>query len=79
MIAELLRRSAIVASKPEPPRILAGAGLTADNLRPFLDATYAQRIHIGSAARFGGDPLAPIDPRRIREIRRILQMHLEQR
>lgn len=68
MLAELLRRSA-----GRPPRILAGAGLTADNLRPFLDATDADRIHIGSAARFGGDPSAPIDPERVRTIRRILE------
>ncbi|MCQ4086474.1 copper homeostasis protein CutC [Saccharibacillus sp. JS10] len=79
VIAELLRRSAITESKPAPPRILAGAGLTADNLRPFLDATHARRIHIGSAARFGGNPLARIDPQRISEIRRILQSHIEQR
>ena len=68
VLAELLRRSA-----GRPPRILAGAGLTADNLRPFLDATGADRIHIGSAARFGGDPSAPIDPERVRTIRRILE------
>ncbi len=67
-LAELLRRSA-----GRPPRILAGAGLTADNLRPFLDATGADRIHIGSAARFGGDPSAPMDPERVRTIRRILE------
>ncbi|NGZ75133.1 copper homeostasis protein CutC [Saccharibacillus alkalitolerans] len=67
-LAELLRRSA-----GRPPRILAGAGLTERNLRPFLDAAGADRIHIGSAARFGGDPLAPVDPERVRALRRIME------
>ncbi|MDO3408254.1 copper homeostasis protein CutC [Saccharibacillus sp. CPCC 101409] len=67
VLAELLRRSA-----GRPPRILAGAGLTAENLRPFLDAAGADRIHIGSAARIGGASSAPIDPARVREIRGII-------
>ncbi|OWA34116.1 hypothetical protein B9G55_17470 [Saccharibacillus sp. O16] len=73
-LAELLRRSA-----GRPPRILAGAGLTERNLRPFLDATSAERIHIGSAARYGSDPLAPVDPERVLAIRRIMEDWAAQR
>lgn len=76
LLAELLRRS---RQSEASPRILAGAGLTAENLRPFLDATGADRIHIGSAARFGGEALAPVDPERVRRIRRILEEGSAQR
>ncbi|MEJ8307075.1 copper homeostasis protein CutC [Saccharibacillus sacchari] len=78
-------RSDLAAASQAPelltasPQILAGAGLTAENLRPFLDATNATRIHIGSAARFGGISSAPIDPERVREIRSLLERHLSGR
>jgi len=71
-LAELLRRS---GSSADGPRILAGAGLTALNLRPFLEASGATRVHVGSAARVGGEASAPIDPDRIREIRDIMRRH----
>lgn len=76
VLAELLRRS---RHSSDAPRILAGAGLTAGNLRGFLDTTYAARIHIGSAARFDGDSSAPIDPYRVREIRSVLARHMSLR
>lgn len=71
-LAELLRGS----KAGKPPEILAGAGLTAENLGAFLGAAGVARIHIGSAARVDGKASAPIDPRRIRAIRTILERHV---
>ncbi|MEK5023872.1 copper homeostasis protein CutC [Paenibacillus sp. FSL M7-1046] len=54
--------------------ILAGSGLTASGLREFLGETAVERVHFGSAVREEGDPLRPIDPGRLQEVRSILDL-----
>ncbi|WP_438495690.1 copper homeostasis protein CutC [Paenibacillus sp. IHBB 3054] len=54
--------------------ILAGSGLTASGLREFLGETAVERVHFGSAVREDGDPLRPIDPGRLQEVRSILDL-----
>lgn len=60
-------------SADTPLSILAGSGLNAASLKDFLAHTAVSRVHFGSAVRLDGDPLKPVDPRRLEAVRRILQ------
>ncbi|MFC4619191.1 copper homeostasis protein CutC [Camelliibacillus cellulosilyticus] len=48
--------------------ILAGSGLTADNLPQFIKDTGVPEIHVGSAVREAGDGLRPVDGRKIQAL-----------
>ena len=52
--------------------ILAGAGLTEQNLELFLQQSGLRRVHCGSAVRVNGDPLKPLDMDRLKAIRTLL-------
>ena len=48
--------------------IIAGSGLTIDNLKEFIDKTTVKEIHFGSGVRFNGHALEPIDSDRVRSV-----------
>lgn len=53
-------------------KILAGSGLTADNIARFLDQVSVTEIHIGSGARDNASFSRSIDPEKIAEIIKIV-------
>lgn len=55
-------------TKNKPCSIIAGSGLTVENVNEFIDQTGVQEIHIGSGVRCDGQALKPIDPERLRSI-----------
>jgi copper homeostasis protein len=50
-------------------QILAGSGLTIASLPAFVTETEVQEVHFGKGIRKNGDPLGPIDPVRIQQIK----------
>lgn len=50
-------------------QILAGSGLTIESLPAFVTETGVQEVHFGKGVRMNGDPLGPIDPARIQQIK----------
>jgi copper homeostasis protein len=56
-------------------RFIAGGGLDATNLHNYLDSP-CREFHFGRAARRTPDPLAPVDARRVGELRKILDRRL---
>jgi copper homeostasis protein len=52
-------------------RFIAGGGLDAANLRDYMDSP-CREFHFGRAARRTPEPLAPVDARRVRELRKVL-------
>jgi len=54
-------------------QLIAGAGLTLQNLAQFVKATSIQEVHLGSAMRINGDINLALDPVRIVEAQRLLQ------
>ncbi|NQX47324.1 copper homeostasis protein CutC [Paenibacillus tritici] len=53
--------------------ILAGSGLNAAALKDFITRTGVRRVHFGSAVREDGDPLKPVDPKRLEAVCKILK------
>lgn len=54
-------------------QLIAGAGLTLQNLASFVKDTFIQEVHLGSAMRANSDIHLALDPARIAEAQRILQ------
>lgn len=54
-------------------QLIAGAGLTLQNLASFVKDTSIQEVHLGSAMRVNSDIHLALDPARIAEAQRILQ------
>lgn len=54
-------------------QLIAGAGLTLQNLASFVKDTSIQEVHLGSAMRANSDIHLALDPARIAEAQRILQ------
>lgn len=52
--------------------VLAGAGLTIDELAGFVSATQVQAVHFGSGVRVGGNGLAPVDAAKVAQVRALL-------
>ncbi|MFK4998702.1 copper homeostasis protein CutC [Bacillus sp. N9] len=52
----------------KPLQILAGSGLTAENVDAFVAETGVAEIHFGSAVRVDGKSLKPVDPEKVRAI-----------
>ncbi len=66
-IRELVAAAAgIAAADGTGIRVLAGSGLTVETLDGFIGATGVLEVHLGTGVRVGADPLAPIDPARVR-------------
>lgn len=59
----------VVWSQRASIRILAGSGLTMASLPAFIAETGVQEVHFGKGVRLNGDPLSPIDPARIQQIK----------
>ncbi|MBD1382526.1 copper homeostasis protein CutC [Metabacillus arenae] len=55
--------------------IMAGAGLTPENLERFLKKVNVKEIHFGSGVRYGNSLLRPIDPNKVKEIRQNCLKH----
>ncbi|MFM9276869.1 copper homeostasis protein CutC [Paenibacillus jiagnxiensis] len=68
MLARLRQRS-----QGTPIRILAGSGLSEDNLADFLESTGVEEVHFGRAVRLEQRLDGPIDPESVRRIKRRLQ------
>ncbi|MGZ9587291.1 copper homeostasis protein CutC [Paenibacillus marinisediminis] len=66
--ASTIRRM-VETAKPQGVHILAGSGLHADNVMPFLRETGVERVHFGSAVRVDGKALNPIETARIQTLR----------
>lgn len=54
-------------------QLIAGVGLTLQNLASFVKDTSIQEVHLGSAMRVNSDIHLALDPARIAEAQRILQ------
>jgi copper homeostasis protein len=50
-------------------QIMPGSGLTIASLPAFVAETGVQEVHFGKGVRKNGDPLSPIDPVRIQQIK----------
>ncbi|WP_309491819.1 copper homeostasis protein CutC [Paenibacillus anseongensis] len=50
-------------------QILAGSGLTIASLPAFVAETGVQEVHFGKGVRMNSDPLGPIDPVRIQQMK----------
>lgn len=57
-------------------QLIAGAGLTLQNLASFIKETCIQEVHLGSAMRINSDIQLALDPARIAEAQRILQLSI---
>ncbi|TKJ88278.1 copper homeostasis protein [Paenibacillus sp. CFBP13512] len=57
-------------------QLIAGAGLTLQNLATFIKETCIQEVHLGSAMRINSDIQLALDPTRIAEAQRILQLSI---
>ncbi|KND58526.1 Cytoplasmic copper homeostasis protein cutC [Candidatus Paraburkholderia schumanniana] len=72
MIARLIERS-----KGTRCTVLAGAGLSAEAVAPFVASTggramHGRAMHFGSGVRVDGKALAPVDEERVRRVRALL-------
>jgi copper homeostasis protein len=54
------------------PSIMAGSGLTPQNLQAFLEKVNVREVHFGSGIRFESSYQNPIDPNQIKTIRKIV-------
>ena len=52
--------------------VLAGAGLTVEEVGDFVDATGVSAVHFGSGVRIDGNGLAPIDEGKVARVRAVL-------
>ena len=66
---ELLRRMV----SENGPKILAGSGLTAENIKEVIDASGVDEVHVGTAVRELNSTFLPVERRRLEELRRILR------
>lgn len=53
--------------------ILAGSGLTLETLEEFIRETGVQEVHMGTGVRVEGNPLAQLDPNKVRLASEILR------
>ena len=53
--------------------IMAGAGVTLENVAALVQETGVQAVHIGSAARDPQEPAAPVSAERVRRFKEILR------
>ncbi|WP_394138852.1 copper homeostasis protein CutC [Cytobacillus oceanisediminis] len=51
--------------------IMAGAGLSVDNIRAFLENVRVNEVHFGTGVRFHSSYAEAIDPERVQEIKKI--------
>lgn len=51
--------------------IMAGAGLSVDNIRAFLENAGVNEVHFGTGVRFHSSYALAIDPERVQEIKNI--------
>ncbi|ASN04175.1 copper homeostasis protein CutC [Virgibacillus necropolis] len=56
-----------------PCNIIAGSGLSIDNVKEFIEETGIKEIHFGSGVRIGGNALKPIDPEKVRAIVKVIE------
>jgi len=63
--ADLGRLRMVRESVPDSP-ILVGSGVTSKTVAPILEI--ADGVIVGSSLKAGGNVLAPVDPRRVREL-----------
>ncbi|GGF64814.1 hypothetical protein GCM10010912_07240 [Paenibacillus albidus] len=61
-------RRLVEASQGMPLTILAGSGLKVEGIADFIARTGVGEVHFGSAVRFGGNSLQPIDPVALRAL-----------
>lgn len=52
----------VAAASEEKLTILAGSGLTTEDIIGFIQETGVKEVHFGSAVRYGKSNLSPIDP-----------------
>ncbi|UHA74762.1 copper homeostasis protein CutC [Paenibacillus sp. 481] len=53
--------------------VLAGSGLSLESMSTFIAATSVQQVHVGSAVRVNGNPLAPIDAARMQKLNEVVR------
>ncbi|MFF2481076.1 copper homeostasis protein CutC [Paenibacillus sp. NPDC058071] len=61
-------RRLVEASRDGHVQILAGSGLKRQGIESFIETTGVEEVHFGSAVRYGGDSLSPIDPVALRDL-----------
>ncbi|MBS4206731.1 copper homeostasis protein CutC [Bacillus sp. FJAT-50079] len=66
-------KNLVALTVDKPLHILAGSGLTVDNVDDFVSETGVVEIHFGSGVRMEGKSLRPVDPEKVREIVRRFQ------
>jgi copper homeostasis protein len=69
-LGDQLRR--VAALSDDRLRVIAGAGLDAENLPAWRAVPGCQEFHFGRAARTPPEPGAPVDERKVRRLRAIL-------
>lgn len=65
-------KNLVQATNGRPLTVMAGSGLTAENLPSFVQATGVEEVHVGTGARTGGDAQKPVDVERVRLVRAAL-------
>lgn len=66
-------RALVDASGKGHVLILAGSGLRLEGIEDFVRQTKVPEVHFGSAVRYGGQALSPVDPAAVRALAKVLQ------
>lgn len=59
-------------TQDKPLRILAGSGLTLENVKGFISQTGVEEVHFGSGVRIDGTAVNAVDPEKIRSVAGII-------
>lgn len=68
--AETLRRLVALSAAPGAPVVMAGAGITLENVADIIGRTGVRAVHVGMAARENTE--APVSAQRVEQLRRII-------
>lgn len=65
---------AVIAAlrRVSPVEVMPGAGITAENVAALIRKTGVRAVHVGSAARSGAVPTAPVSVHSVRRLRRLI-------
>ena len=55
--------------------VLAGAGLTVEAIAGFVSRTQVEAVHFGSGVRVGGNGLAPVEAKKVAQVRALLNVN----
>ncbi|RFU47220.1 copper homeostasis protein CutC [Paraburkholderia sp. DHOC27] len=72
LMAEATIRALVKQAEGSHCTVLAGAGLTVEAVRGFVQATQVRAVHFGSGVRVDGNGMAPVDPHRVAQVRALL-------